>query len=253
MPEEFTPDPNQEQSGEEQTPERPEWLPEKFDSVEAFAESYSNLERKLTEQGQEKNNLEYQLEDLYGRLQTVEAEQRKPAFDPQTDPTLLAYEQAMEQGDYRAALAISTNVAKANLMREQQANQQNAEPPKDYEAWAFMAEQTAIQNVGSVEEWGAYKDRVAAEAASENFEGLTAQQAGQKLAKIYKYVKAEDVLNNHQTMAQRQAEADRAAKIQAQGLTGSAGRPQEPVADEAAADRIIQAARQNSYESLLGG
>ena len=256
MPEEFTPDPNQEQSGEEQTPDRPEWLPEKFESVEAFAESYSNLERKLTEQGQEKNNLEYQLEDLYGRLQAVEAEtreSRKPAYDPSTDPTLLAYEQAMEQGDYRAALAISTNVAKANLMREQQGRQQNAEPQKDYEAWAFMAEQSAIQAVGSPEEWGQYKERVAEEAANENFEGLSATQAGQKLARLYKMVKAEDVLSNHQTMAQRQAENDRLAKIQAQGLTGSAGRPQEPTVDEAAADRIIKAAREGSYESLIGG
>jgi len=253
MPEDLTPDPQSGQSGEEQTPERPEWLPEKFESVEAFAESYSNLERKLTEQGQEKNNLEYQLEDLYGRLQTVEQEQRRPQYDPQTDPTLLAYEQAMEQGDYRAALAISTNVAKANLMREQQANPQNAEPPKDYEAWAFMAEQAAVQNIGSQEEWATYKERVAQEAASENFEGLSAAQAGQKLARIYKMVKAEDLLDNHQTMAQRQAEADRLAKIQAQGLTGNSGRPTEPVPDEAAADRIIKAAREGSYESLIGG
>lgn len=252
MSEHLTPDPNEGQSGEEQE-SRPEWLPEKFESVEAFAESYSNLERKLTEVGSEKNNLEYQLEDLYGRLQTVEAEQRKPAYDPQTDPTLLAYEQAMEQGDYRAALAISTNVAKANLMREQQRNPQNAEPPKDYEAWAFMAEQSAIQAVGSPEEWGAYKDRVAQEAANENFEGLSAQQAGAKLAKLYKVVKAEDVLNNHQTMAQRQAEADRIAKINAQGLTGTSSGLQEPVPDEAQANRIIQAARQGSYESLIGG
>ena len=251
MSEHLTPDPAEGQSGEEQE-SRPDWLPEKFESVEAFTESYTNLERKLTEQGQEKNNLEYQLEDLYGRLQTVEAEQRKPVFDPATDPTLLAYEQAMEQGDYRAALAISTNVAKANLMREQ-ANQPPSEPPKDYEAWAFMAEQSAIQAVGSVEEWGAYKDRVAKEAANENFDGLSAQQAGAKLAKLYKLVKAEDVLNNHQTMAQRQAEADRAMKMQAQGMSGSSGRLAEPMPDEAAADRIIKAARDGSYESLIGG
>jgi len=252
MPEDFTPDPNAGQSGEEETPERPAWLPEKFESVEAFADSYSNLERKLTEQGQEKNNLEYQLEDLYGRLQAVEAETRKPAFNPDTDPTLLAYEQAMEQGHYRAALAISTNVAKANLMREQ-ANQPQPEPQKDYEAWAFMAEQAAINQIGDPEEWGRYKERVAQEAASENFEGLSSVKAGEKLAKLYKYVKAEDLLNNQQTLAQQRAEADRLAKIQAQGLTGNSGRPQEPVPDEAAADRIINAARDGSYESLIGG
>ena len=34
-------------TAEDQAPERPEWLPEKFKTPEAFAEGYSNLEKKF--------------------------------------------------------------------------------------------------------------------------------------------------------------------------------------------------------------
>lgn len=239
------------QSGENQ---RPEWLPDKFESEEAFAKSYSELERKLSQVGEERSALETQLEDLYGRVQQMEATAGTPqaAYDPSQDPMLLAYEQAMENGDYRAALAIQVGLNQAAVAQAVQGMKQ-PEPERDYESWAFVAEQTAVAAVGGADEWAKYKERVAEEAASENFDGLSAQQAGAKLARIYKMVKADDVLENHQTVAEQQAEAERLAKIQAQTMTGASGRPPQPTRDEAAAAAIVKAARENSYEALISG
>lgn len=250
MPDEITPDPEQGQSGDE----RPEWLPDKFENAEAFAKSYAELERTLTRKGEETNNLEAQLEDLYGRMQEMETRQQAPqqqGYSPGQDPYLLAYTQAMEQGDYQAALAIQMGLVQAAV-------QQNAPPPakepeKDYDAWAYIAEQTAIGQVGGTEEWARYKDRVSEEAAQENFDGLSAQQAGNKLARIYKMVKAEDVLENQQTLAERQAAEERQMKRDAQTMTGSSGRPPQPTRNEEETAAIIKAARSGSYESLLGG
>lgn len=247
MAEEITPDPEG-QSGEEA--QRPEWLPDKFENEEAFAKSYSELERKLSQQGEERSALESQLEDLYGRVQTMEATQTQtPQYDPSQDPMLLAYEQAMENGDYRAALAIQVGINQA-AVRQAMEGAKPEQPERDYESWAFVAEQTAMQAVGGQDEWLKYKERVAEESASENFDGLSAQQAGAKLARIYKMVKAEDVLDNQQTQAEQQAEADRQAKIQAQSLQGASGRPGQPTKDEAAIAEIVKAAREGSYDSL---
>ena len=66
-------------------------------------------------------------------------------------------------------------------------------------------------------------------------------------------VKAEDVLNNQQTLAEQRAEADRLAKIQAQSMSGSSGRPPQPTQDERATDAIIRAARSGTYDSLING
>ena len=46
--------------GSQQDPERPEWLPEKFNSVEDMAKAYSALESKLGQPQQDKNKRQFQ-------------------------------------------------------------------------------------------------------------------------------------------------------------------------------------------------
>ena len=251
MPEDITPDPNEGHSGDssEQTPET--LLAGKYKSADELEKAYKNLESKLGQLGEEKAAYEAQLEDLYGRVQTMEAGAQRAAYDPAADPMVLAYERAMEEGDYKSALAIQAGLMQS--IARGAAPQQPQEDARDYEAWAFVAEQTAIQQVGGADEWSKYKDRVAEEASSENFDNLSAQQAGQKLARIYKMVKADDVLNTHQTMAEQQAEAERQAKIEAQTMSGASGRPPAPTRDEAAIEAIKKAARAGSYEALISG
>src|SRR6185312_258561 len=241
MAEEVTLDPQEGHSGEpaEQTPEQ--LLAGKYKSAEELEKAYKSLESKLGQLGEEKASYEAQLEDLYGRVQQMEAGAQRAAYDPTTDPTILAYERAMEEGDNKAALAIQAGLMQS--IATQSAPKQQAENPTDYETWAYVAEQTAAQTVGS-DEWAKYKERVAEEASGENFDGLSAAQAGQRLARIYKMVKADDVLNTQQTLAEQQAEADREAKLAAQSMSGASGRPPQPTKDEAAVAAIKQAARE---------
>lgn len=51
---------------EDLTAERPEWLPDEFENPEAFAKSYSDMERKLTEQGQVREDRAPELVTLVG-------------------------------------------------------------------------------------------------------------------------------------------------------------------------------------------
>lgn len=249
MPDDISADPVEEQSVEAA---RPEWLPAKFKDEEAFAKSYSELENRLREQGEERNALETQLTDLYGRVQQMEAGAQRASYDPTTDPTLLAYEHAMESGDYRAALAIQAGLMQSIASQQTPAPSQQQESQPDMEAWAFMAEQTAIQQIGP-DEWGKYKERVQEEAEAESFDGLTAAQAGKKLARIYRMVKADDVLNNQQTMAEQQAERERELKLAAQTMTGASGRPAAPTKNETEVAAILKAAKEGSYEALING
>lgn len=229
-----------------------ERAPEKFKDPVAFVKSYSELERRLTETGTEKNNLEAQLEDLYGRMQTMEQSRQTPAYDPAADPMLLAYEQAMENGDYRAALAINQGLTQAQV-QQAMSSAKPAEPARDWETWAWQAEQTAIQKIGDREEYERYKGEINAWASKINWENMTSAQAGDTLVELYEAVKGRDVLNNHQTVAEQQAEADRQAKLAAQTMAGSSGRPPQPTRDEAATAAIIKAAHSGTYQDLISG
>jgi hypothetical protein len=231
-------------------------IPEKFRSnpTEVF-KSFENLERRLSGMGQEKSDLEAQLNDLYERQsaleQTYQQAQRQAQYQPQEDPYLVAYESAMEQGDYRAALAIQANLMQKIAAESAPTPQPAKASPNDFESWAFVAEQHAIEAVGGREEWDRYREIVEQEAKNENWQGLSAAQAGQKLARLYKMVKADDVLNNQKTLAEQQAEADRARKMAAQSMGGSGGRPEQPTQDEAAVDAILKAAHEGSYDHLM--
>jgi len=54
------------------TEERPEWLPEKFASVEQMAEAYKQLEQKLGSQGQEEEEYEEQYEEVDEEVDDVD-------------------------------------------------------------------------------------------------------------------------------------------------------------------------------------
>lgn len=258
MPEDITPDPGQGHSGDpaEQTPDV--LLAGKYKSAEELEAAYKSLESKLGQLGAERTaereGYEAQLADLYGRVQQMERGAQRAAYDPSADPLLIAYQQKMEEGDYQAALALQMGLVDARLQSLQAAQPATAAAAQpDYETWAYVATQTAIGQVGGPDEWAKYEDRVQEEAQNEDFEGLSAAQAGAKLARIFKMVKAEDVLETQQTLAEQQAEADRQAKLAAQTMSGASGRPPAPTQNEQAVDAIIRAAREGTYESLISG
>ena len=95
---------------------------------------------------------------------------------------------------------------------------------------------------------GEIQDAVAADLAAsgqlENFEGLSAQEAGQKLARLYKVAKANDVLTQH-------AQAERQAKLTAQSTTGSSSRQSAPTGHEQAVADILKANQTGAYRDLI--
>jgi hypothetical protein len=240
---------NQEQPVEA---ERPEWLPEKFESAEALAKSYSELENKLREQGEEKNNLTAQLEDLYGRVQTMEQSAQQARYDPSADPTLLAYEQAMENGDYRAALAIQVGLAQKIAEQSVVAGAGTATKPDDEALFAYVVTKTAAETIGQGE-WDAYKEKIGDAVKAKDFRNLSVPDATEELVAAYERIKFRELNNQHQTLAEQQAERERQVKIEAQTMSGSSGRQPEPTRDEAAINRILGAAKEGSYDALIGG
>ncbi len=98
MPDDVTPDP-------EATPERPEWLLPKYDSVDAQAQAYAESQAEM-------NRMRSQMEqERQSFTAALEGFQQQPAPPPQQfngqqyDPALSAYTQAWEQGDVQGMLA----------------------------------------------------------------------------------------------------------------------------------------------------
>jgi len=71
--------------GGDNTPLRPEWLPEKFETPEAMAQSYQEVERKLSETSAQKSVYERALESIQGNQTTQPAHQPAPDLDAVND------------------------------------------------------------------------------------------------------------------------------------------------------------------------
>lgn len=92
-------------------PERPSWLPENFKDEEAFATSYKELQRKLTEESTARSALEQNYGELTAQVERIQSQQTQQSQVGAADPYIAAYETAMENGDYKTALGIQTQLA----------------------------------------------------------------------------------------------------------------------------------------------
>lgn len=91
----------------------PEWVPEKFRSnPEKFAESYVELERRLTQEAEQRAALEQNYADLSGQFEAWTAQQTQAQQQTASDPYVAAYESAMETGDFKTALGIQAQLAR---------------------------------------------------------------------------------------------------------------------------------------------
>ena len=109
MADENTPDL---QSGDNQ--EKPEWLPEKFDSPEALAKSYKELESKLgelSERARQADALEENYNELAARFEQFEQQQPRQQPTNQLEALMAEYEDAYNTGDARRLLAINARVS----------------------------------------------------------------------------------------------------------------------------------------------
>src|SRR5215831_10969118 len=73
----------------EPEPDRPEWLPSKFKDERAFAESYTNLERRLEDLAREKQEAEEYAQAMAEQMEL--AEQQQQAYQaPQYENPLIS-------------------------------------------------------------------------------------------------------------------------------------------------------------------
>lgn len=226
--------------------ERPEWLPENFKDETAFAESYKELQRTLTTRAQREKELEQQV----GHYESLLAAQQNTAtpttqYDPNADPLIVAYETAMENGDYRTALAIQAQVGQAaaqNVVQQAlpQVQQQYAQSA---EAQAALVADHAWNNLKGRygDDLEQNRDKIAEVIQAQPWLIPDAAQrdpavATSAIENVYKIV-------NPGAFVQGQPVDMTAAKLAAQGLPGAAGRPPSPDAQKAEWDAIRKAAQ----------
>ena len=139
--------------------DRPEWLPEKFKTPEALAESYKSLENELRERGQREREYSERMSQLEQQLEQVQSQRQQPQqqFDQQASMLQQFADEldlARENGDtVREAQLLAwqqSQVTQAELARFQ-AQQQQAYGPRESaqnEALAFNADLAMQQTLG---------------------------------------------------------------------------------------------------------
>lgn len=231
--------------GDNQEPDALDWVPEKFRAnPEKFTEAYTNLERELTSRSTREKELQQQVEFYEGQLAQAQQPQR-PAYDPSADPLITGYEQAMEVGDFRTALAyqaqimsqVADNTIQKSLPQVQEQYKSTAE------AQAALVADHAWNNLRSRygDDLEASRDRIAETIQAQPWLIPDAAQrdpsvAAAAIENVYKIV-------NPGAFVQGQPVDTTAAKLAAQGLPGAAGRPPSPDAQKAEWAEIVAASK----------
>lgn len=233
---------------------RPDWLPDKFKSPEDLARSYSEAEREL---GRLRSETERQQREFSEALAAIgENQPPQQTWNPTQDPTIAAYNRALEEGDGAAALAISLQVQQAAMQQqfeqfaERFAPQMQQASAADREMALRLAEQQVSAGFG--ERWNEeiapkLSERLAARPdllpTTPSVEGYAAA-----LREQANLVEAERIVAQN-----RAAEAERAAKLAAQTLSNDSARIPTDTDEKKAQWDAIKKAQIGGYERLVGG
>lgn len=229
-------------------PERPEWLPENFESPEALARSYTEAQRKITEQAQQLRGLEDSINSLTAQQeQWFEAQSR-----PDPNDVRAQWLQAIEDDPVTAMYNIAQTAAQQ--VHQQYAEQSQNQPgikPEDFAA--FVAEQSLSAKYQD------FSDPSVRSKISEVIQNdplyhqdnlwVNPDLATHALDRAYQTVKAQELLSGA-SVAQQQAADTRAMKLAAQSAVGASGRPDAPAADAEEWARIRSAGPAPYYAGL---
>lgn len=233
--------------------ERPEWLPDKFKAPEEMARSYTEAEQRILQLQNEVNRQREEFSEAISSIQEM-GQQAPPAqrYDPQQDPLLAQYQQAVDAGDAQAMLAINLELNRQIARQEAQQIAQEIGPrvSRSNDASRDNAITLATERVArNYEDWDALAPQIGEflqarphwipeEANVDQFERVLTEAA--------------NVITASKIVTQQQAdERDRQAKIAAQGLQGTGSRQisQEEGAREW--DRIKNV-NLGGYASIMG-
>lgn len=251
MADQITPDPT-----EENQEQRPEWLPQKFNSAEDLAKSYGELERKLGELGDKAryaDTLEENYNALAAQVEQLQAQQTQVQHQQAQSPLIAAYQDAYERGDAQQMLAVQAEISKLTVgqaLKEAlpQVQQQVASladsQAQEISNWAAT---TLEARYGQA--WSENRDNLATVLEQQPWlipdEARTNPQVAlTALDNVFKIATHGNV--QPQNTAAQDAEAERARLLAAQTATGAGVR--QVTGDEAANEwAAIKAAREKKY------
>lgn len=227
-----------------QSQDVPEWIPEKFKaSPEKFAEAYTNLERELTQRGQREKELQQQIEHYEAFVAQTQAAQQTPQqTDPSVDYRILAYERAMEEGDYRTALSWQAQInqaqAEAAVQKALPQVQQQYQSTADAQ-YALVADH-AWNNVKARYGDDLEENRNAIGEYLGKHPGLLPEDVARDPNRVASVIEDVYKIVTYGKSSSQSVDMT-AAKLAAQSLPGAAGRPPSPDAQKAEWEAIKKA------------
>lgn len=241
---------------QDDTPDRPDWLPEQFDSPEAFAKSYGDLRVELQQRGESQKLLEQKIDSLETLIETVTTQQQQPqqqtALPSNYNEQLMnAYEQDPIGTMLFLSQQVAQNTVNETLRSQQPQNAQQAHLQGE------MVGAMAQQALGAkYDDWAEYGPRVAAAMEADPWlmpdsALASVNTAADRLESIYKQLKYDDITSGRVQQQPQSFDATR-MKEQAQSVTGGIGRPGEPSEVDEKMARLIAAARNSSYSAWRG-
>lgn len=232
--------------------EKPDWLLDKFKTPEEQARAYAEAERRMA---QLQTQLDQERQQFAETIQSVQStiQQPEPQYNPAQDPIVMQYAKAVEEGDAQTMLAI--NLQLQQRMLEQTLDQKFKALDTQFQtstnADREMAITLATERVkGDYQDWEALAPRIGEVlqqrphwippgASVEAFETTLREVADLVIAQDVKQQAAKD-------------EADRIAKLQAQGLTGTGARQATPE-QQAASWEAIKNVDLGGYAGIIRG
>lgn len=254
-----TPESEHQQIEAEAAQGRPEWLPEKFQSGEALAQSYLEAEKEMARLREQQRIDQQQFTEALERLEAnyqQQAPQPIQQGDLSQDPTVVALQRALAEGDAAAALAIQLGLTQQLIEQSNQSLIKELKPGLD-------SQQQAQRDLA----FTAASDRVARALGDQWTEIQPAVQQWLRdhptlLPNVNDPAEFEKVIVEGVQIVQAQKaherltalEADRAAKLAAQTGTGSGTGRFSTVTDEKKqAWDEVKSADAGGYSSAVRG
>lgn len=251
----------------EPEPERPDWLSDRYQSVEDQAKAYSEAERRMHETLQYNAELEKRLASIEERMGDPQQQSQQFDYSEFNDP--------MQQATYRdqlAQLAEENPLAAmeallaqrdqamweqqqmAEMQRMQQAAVYQPQIRQQQETQAALVANEAKRNVTQRhEDFGQYEDQVA-QIISDDPEFIAGQHAWdlskleRGLERAYRIAKAETTFAREQELRDQgvdPAEIERQRKMNAQTMQGVSARPEEPSPEEKQLAAMVESGMQS--------
>jgi len=254
------PDPTEpeavEQPVAETEPERPDFLLDKFRTIEDQARGYAEAERRITESTENQRRMEAQISQLTEMVQGMQEQQPQQA--PQgVDPAFMAQLQdSFERNPIETVAYLAQQYAQAAVqsqfseMQAQNDPVMRAQAERDNQFLAMMVDQRLGE---TIDDWPEYRDRVGEAIIQDQTlipeEVLNNPEATvSAIRRVYQVVKAQDILEQSQNGGFVATEMKR----QAQTMTGSGVRGPDVSPTDEKMDALQNAVKGLSYSAFRG-